>query len=375
MKIAWVLAGGLHPSGREEMTPALFHLLQRLAQQHAVHAFTLRHLSQPTSYRLQGVQVHDLGRPGDGAAFRRWGELRALLKAIARHGPFDLLHGFQADPGVLAALAARRLRVPSIVTCASGEFVDIADIDYGMQRSLRARLLVATACRLATRVHVSTRFMQSLAEQRGYRVERIPIGVDVTAFAAGTRVDGPPWKLLNVASLNRVKDHTTLLEAVAIAARDVDIRLDVVGEDTLDGAMQRYARELQIADRVAFHGYLPNAELPPLYQAAHLYVHSARHEAAAVVFLEAAASGLPIVSTRVAYAADWAPDGAVAVPPRDARALARAIVGTLRDAPLRARLAATARAFTQQHDVDWTARERGALYGWLGAGPVAESAR
>ena len=366
MKIAWVLAGGLHPSGREQMTPAILHLLARLAQHHEVHAFTVRHLPEPATYTLHGVHVHDLGRPRDHGAFGRWSESRPLLAAMTTQGPFDVVHGYQADPGILAAWAGRRFGIPSIVTCDSGEFVSLPEIGYGMQRSLRTRALVAAACRLATRVHVTSQFMESLATAHGHHPVRIPFGVDVSALKRDdTAPEAPPWKLLNVASINRVKDHRTLIDAVAIAARDADVHLDLVGEDTLGGAMQEHARAPSVTDRVTFHGYRAFDDLPAFYRAAHLYVQSSRHEAAGAVFLEAAAADLPIVSTRVGYAADLAPSGAVVVEAANPHSLARAIVETLSNAPLRARLAASARAFAEEHDVDWTARELAKLHASL----------
>ena len=366
MRIAWVLAGGLHPSGREQMTPAIFHLLDRLARRHDVHAFTVRHLPEATSYVLRGIRVHDLGRPRERGSVGRWSESKALLGAMGEHGPFDVVHGYQADPGVLAAWAGRRLRVPSVVTCDSGEFVALPYVEYGMQRSLRTRALVAAACRLATRVHVATWFMEELAHGRyGPRVVCIPIGVDVDALAGSVAREGPPWKLLNVASINRVKDHRTLIDAVARAAGKLDVRLDIVGEDTLGGTVQDYVTKCGLADRVAFHGYRPFDELPAFYRAAHLYVHSSRHEAAGAVFLEAAAARLPIVSTRVGYASDLAQEGARVVETAHPRALARAIVETLRGPQKRVRMAATAHAFAVQHDVDWTARQLETLYASL----------
>lgn len=165
-----------------------------------------------------------------------------------------------------------------------------------------------------------------------------------------------------MASLNRVKDHATLVEAVAIAAREIDVRLDLVGEDTLSGAVHAHAARLGIVDRVAFHGFRPSDELPAFYDAAHVYVQASRHEAGGAAILEAAASGLPIVGTSVGYVAELAPDAAVAVPRGDAAALARAIVEALRNPDLRSRLATRARAFAVAHDVDWTATQLERLY-------------
>jgi glycosyltransferase involved in cell wall biosynthesis len=244
-------------------------------------------------------------------------------------------------------------------------------IQYGMQRSLRTRALVAAACRLATCVHVTTWFMETLAYSRRYRIVCFPIGVDVDAFSGGCMpIDGPPWKLLNVGSINRVKDQRTLLDAIAIVRdRGVDVHLDVVGEDTLGGALQEYAKE-RVPTRVTFHGYRAFDELPAFYRAAHLYVHSSRHEAAGAVFLEAAAAGLPIVSTRVGYASDFdslpsARRAAHTVRAAHPPALARAIIDTLQDRSLRLQLAATAHAFAQEHDVHWTTQQFEKLYASL----------
>ena len=88
MKIALVLTGGLHPSGREQVIPVWLWLLERLASRHIVHAFTLRHLAEPVTYPLAGATVHDLGRPTG-----RWAQWQSLRQSLVRHGPFDVIHG------------------------------------------------------------------------------------------------------------------------------------------------------------------------------------------------------------------------------------------------------------------------------------------
>jgi glycosyltransferase involved in cell wall biosynthesis len=364
MRIGFVVKGGLHPSGRREVTPVLLALLERLATRHEVHAYTTHHLAEPCTYQLRGVTVHDLGRPGGTGRLARWWQWRALRAALAKEEPYDVFHGFWVDPGgLLAAFAGRRLRVPAVVTCSGGEFSALDDIAYGMQRTLLGRALVATACRGATAVHLPTDYMAHLAAQRGYAASCIAIGTDLAALPQpAVRLDGPPWNLLQIASLNRVKDHATLIDAIAIARREADLRVDLVGEDTLNGTVQAYAARAGVADRVTFHGYLAFDQLPPFFRAAHLYVQSSRHEASGAAVMEAAASGVPIVGTRVGYVADWDGERAVAVDPGDAAALAGAIVATLRDRDRRARLAAGARAFATSHDVEWTAARFEELY-------------
>jgi glycosyltransferase involved in cell wall biosynthesis len=204
--------------------------------------------------------------------------------------------------------------------------------------------------------------MESLARAHGVAPVRIPIGIDASQWPAARPAEGPPWRLLQVASLNRVKDQTTLVRAIARVRRQVDIRLDLVGEDTLDGRLAHEAAAVGIADLVRFHGFVPHHRLPAFYRAAHLYVQTSLHEGGGVSVLEAAASGVPIVGTPVGYVNDWAPDAALTVPAGDAEALAEAIARAIASPESGRTHAARARAFVVEHDLDVTARALTDLY-------------
>jgi glycosyltransferase involved in cell wall biosynthesis len=349
MRVALVVTGGVDRSGRERVIPALLSFIERQA----------RHHERPCTYPLLGATVDDLGRP---RGLRR--QYAALVRALRHQGRFDVIHGYWALPGGLAAaLAGRRLGIPSVVTLDSGEFVSDPEIEYGLQRSWRHRLAVSATLRLASRLTVCTGHMRVLARAHGVEPAVLPLGVDTTRFTATDRLPGPPWRLLHAASLNPVKDQRTLLHAFRhVLDRVGDAHLDIAGEDTLGGAIQDIARQLGIDRHVTFHGVQPTEALVGLYQRAHLFVLSSRHEAGAVVVLEAAACGVPTVGTAVGYLADWTPDRAITVSPRDPRALGEAIVGALSNPARLADIAAAARAWTLAHDAEWTAREFDRLY-------------
>jgi glycosyltransferase involved in cell wall biosynthesis len=260
-------------------------------------------------------------------------------------------------------MAGRRLGIPSLVTLDSGEFVALPDIGYGLQLRLRHRLALALTVRLATGLTVCSRYQERLARASGATPALVPMGVDVERFRPAARIDGPPWRLLHVASLNPVKDQLTLIGALRqLVALGLAVHLDIVGEDTLDGAIADRAAQWDLATRVTFHGFQPSDALVGLYQRADLFVLSSRHEAANVAVLEAAACGLATAGTHVGYLADWSPDRAVAVAPGDPLALAGGIAGLLADPSRRDRLAAAARAWTLAHDADWTAMQFDRLY-------------
>jgi glycosyltransferase involved in cell wall biosynthesis len=364
MKIAVVVTGGLHPSGRDQVVPSWLTLFSELARTHEIHAFALRHLPQARTYQLLGFTVHDLGRPSAAFGLTRWAQARALSRALSAHGPFDLIHGLWGDPaGQLAVRTARGMGVPSLVSMDSGEFVSIPEIDYGSQRTARGRKAIHDACG-ASRIHVCTQFMANQAAQHGVQPTVIPL----TSVGSATPGRKPRFDskkaltLLQVASLSRVKNQRMLIDALAVVRQSIETRLDLVGEDTLGGELQRHAMERGVADHVRFLGFVRQDRLAAIFADADLYVQSSLHEAAGVSVLEAAASGLPITGTRVGYVADWAADRALAVEAIDAPSIARAILALHAD-PLRTRaMAAKAQAWALEHHASWVADRFAALY-------------
>jgi glycosyltransferase involved in cell wall biosynthesis len=364
MKIAFIVAGGFDRSGRERVAPALVWLVGALARRHDVHVFVLDYYPEPASYELVGATVHDLGRPRGVRGTRRLGMPRRLAAALTANGPFDVLHAYQGMPaGWAAASVANAVAAPLVITLDSGELVRHDDIFYGLQRRFVDRRAVAKLLRTARTLTVGTAFMQDIAARFGVRPIVVPIGVDASVFPRADRTDGPPWRLIRVASLNRVKDYPTLLHALStLTAHLPDVHLDIVGEDTLGGETQSLADRLGVASRVTFHGAQPSEHVARLYAAAHVNVVSSRHEAACTSVLEAAATDLPTAGTAVGYVADWMPALAVGVPVGDPAALSEAIANLLMDKPRRDSIAARAHAWALEHDSEWTARQFERIY-------------
>ncbi|MGH8211817.1 MAG: glycosyltransferase, partial [Rhodanobacteraceae bacterium] len=166
-----------------------------------------------------------------------------------------------------------------------------------------------------------------------------------------------PARLIHVASLNRVKDQTTLLHALAaVAETGMDFRMDVVGVDTLDGEVQRLAQSLGLEQQVCFHGFKTQSDLRPMMEAADLLVMSSRHEAGPLVVLEAAVAGVPTVGTAVGHIAEWSPSAALAVPLANPARLAHAICLLLANEDCRLYLARAAQGRALLEDADFTAR-------------------
>jgi glycosyltransferase involved in cell wall biosynthesis len=368
VKLAIVVPGGVARVPGEGWIPALHWLIDRLARRHEVHVVSLAGAPRPERYAFLGATVHHAGARGAAP--------RALAAILAEHrrGRFDVLHAFWASPpGLVAAAAGKLLRRPVLLHVAGGELVALPDIGYGHGISRRGRLWTRLALAGAARITAASAPMLEAIRAAGHAAVRVPLGVDLERWppaAPRARAPGAPVRLVHVASLNRVKDQTTLLHAARrLLERGLDFRLDVAGGDTLDGAIQALARDLRLAERVCFHGYLPQERLRPVVLAADVLWLSSRHEAGPLAVLEAAVLGVPTVGTAVGHVAEWAPRAAVAVPVGDADALARETELLLGDEARRLRLAAEAQRRALECDADWTARRLETLYHELAGGP------
>ena len=181
----------------------------------------------------------------------------------------------------------------------------------------------------------------------------VPLGIELGRFAADhstaaqslRRQLGAPL-LLFVGRLRYYKGLQYLLQALKELP---DAHLAVVGTGPMGTAWQALAAELGVGERVHFLGEVPDARLPVYYQAADCFVLPAceRSEAYGLVQIEAMASGLPVICTELGTGTTFVNvhgETGLVVPPRDARALARACREILAAPERRRRLGAQGRA-------------------------------
>jgi glycosyltransferase involved in cell wall biosynthesis len=192
------------------------------------------------------------------------------------------------------------------------------------------------------------------------RVSVVEPGVVLGEAAPGSS-DGL-IRLLSVGSLIHRKGYDVLLRALA-PLRGHAWRLDCVGSPDRDLTEARAIRalcdRLGLADQVSFWGTESDARLAARYRTADLFVLATRFEGYGMVFSEALAHGLPIVSTTAGAVPDTVPAGAgLLVPPEDPVALRAALERLMHDRDLRRRLAAG--AWAQGHRLpNWADAARG----------------
>ena len=237
-----------------------------------------------------------------------------------------------------------------------GELARIPDIGYGAALGRGGRWTVGVSFRGADLVTAgSSTALAAILERRPERpVALLPLGVDTTVFrpadpaeaeTADAERAGRPARqtILFAGSLEPVKDPAAMLRVFGRLASDrPGLDLVLVGDGRLRPGLEASIAGTALAGRVRFAGQLRRDEMPALYRSATVLAVTSRHEGQSMVAVEAAASGLPVVGTRVGVLPDLG-DGATTVPVGDEAGLADALAAVLDDPGRAARMAAAGR--------------------------------
>lgn len=143
---------------------------------------------------------------------------------------------------------------------------------------------------------------------------------------------GSPWPSLEtpsfaaVARLEPVKGLDLLLPALTRSpGLGVPWRLNVYGEGPDSGDLKRQARQLGLAERVCFRGFV--ASLDEIWRENHCLISASRDEGLPTVMIEALLYGRPVIATQVGAAEEWIEEGKTGFicAPHSVEALALAI--------------------------------------------------
>jgi len=197
------------------------------------------------------------------------------------------------------------------------------------------------------------------------RVQVVPLGTEPNQFRPGIDarevrrrygLEGSPW-LLTVARLEWHKGIDTMIRALpAIRAIHPGVRYAVAGTGPRGDELARIAGQAGVHHAVKFLGFVPDRDLPALYNAADLYIGVSRYhellaEGFGISLVEAQASGVAVVAGRSGGVADAVHDGetGVLVDPESPAAVAVAVNRLLTDEPLRRRMGAAGRTAVETY--------------------------
>jgi glycosyltransferase involved in cell wall biosynthesis len=263
-----------------------------------------------------------------------------LVRLFARWKPDVILAFFGVPAGVVVMIAKMLYKIPYVVSLRGGDVPGFRPYDFGMYHKLVAPLLRRVWKNAASIVanSIGLRMLAVKFEHR-FPIFIIPNGVDVARFTSPADRRWDPPHLLFVGRLVHQKGLDLLFPALG-KLTDLPWELTVIGDGPQRGLLEGLAARLSIADRVRFAGWQRGADLDCHYRESNLFILPSRHEGMPNVVLEAMASGLPVLATRIAGSEELVLPGMTGelVAPENKTALEEALRPLLMDASLRRRL-------------------------------------
>ncbi len=152
---------------------------------------------------------------------------------------------------------------------------------------------------IANSLHTLSYYQKHVSFIPKENIRLIQYGFNFSRFNKGTnrkKIDSlSKLKLLNVGSFQEKKNQLFIVEiANVLRARGLDFEINLIGDGLNFNKVSTAIKDNNLEKYVFLHGILDNVE--DWYNNSHLYLHTAWYEPFGLVFLEAMASGLPVIT-------------------------------------------------------------------------------
>ncbi|MEN2418667.1 glycosyltransferase family 4 protein [Streptomyces rimosus] len=288
---------------------------------------------------------------------------RTATALLRRHGCSSVWFGAAAPLGLMAP-ALRRAGARRIVATTHGHEAGWAQLPAS--RQLLRRIGEGTDTITYLGEYTRSRIAAALTPAAAGRMVQLPPGVDEKTFHPGSGGDEVRARLglaerpvvVCVSRLVPRKGQDTLIEAMPrILAEVPDAVLLIVGGGPYEKQLHALAVEKGVADSVRFTGSVPWEELPAHYGAGDVFAMPCRTrrggldvEGLGIVYLEASATGLPVVAGDSGGAPDAVLDGETGyvVPGGSPTVAAERVIALLKDPEARRRMGERGRAWVEE---------------------------
>jgi len=272
-------------------------------------------------------------------------ELRALLAVLGeRHA--RLLHIFFGHIAVHLLPLIRAWKHPSIVSFHGADVM--VDMNKPAYREATLEMLDAVTLALVRSESLRRALIDLGCDPQKIEIHRTGIPLEEFPFRQRAIPKNGEWQFVQAGRLIEKKGLPITLRAFSIFLKQYpNASLTIAGEGPLLAELQNLARELKIAERVSFTGFVSQEQLREIYYRSHIFLHPSQtgrdgnQEGIPNSMLEAMATGLPVFATEHGGIPEAIENGVsgVLVPERDEEGLARALLNAAQDPSLLSRIA------------------------------------
>jgi glycosyltransferase involved in cell wall biosynthesis len=291
---------------------------------------------------------------GDGARQRALKDASARVAEALLHGISEgrvarpdlwfSYHVYYKSPDWIGPVVARALQIPYL----------IAEGSHAPKRAGGPWALghegTTAALQAADRLLAMTAFDRFCLDQIAPgRVRDLKPFIDVSHFSSLSRLGrgGPAGKGCSLVTVGTMRDERKRASYALLAAAMREAFLPMTLHVAGDGPMRAAIEAMFAGLDVTFHGMVPAEAIPAFLAQGDAFAWPGIGEAYGLVFLEAQASGLPVIACRDRGVPDAVREGETALlsAPGDVGAYAANLQRMARDVALRERVGAAARAF------------------------------
>jgi glycosyltransferase involved in cell wall biosynthesis len=269
---------------------------------------------------------------------------------------FDLVHFLAQGDGSMFASCPSIVSVMDTVSISAKElYTPHQRLKHNIANSIVHRILKNSCRIIAISGHTKKDVMKYFAIPPE-KIRVIPLAADRLFFQKWTTFDylrirsrfGLPENfLLYVGGIDPRKNVELLFKALKLILEENPKRcplLAFAGDIVHQREYPQLKKSLQtlgIGDHIRFLGYVPEKELPLLYQASSIFIYPSRYEGFGLPVLQAMAAGTPVITTKLSSIPEVAGDSVLYIDPDKPVELARAIIEVFSNQSLRSSLAAS----------------------------------
>lgn len=280
------------------------------------------------SYEKDGVKVFELSLPL-GIYRRALPFLQCLLvrlyeKAVKSFGKPDIIHAHFYSIAAIASILKRKFKIPLVVTEHSSKLnrniLEISGLDVKL-----ARKAYQNADRV---VAVSNALARNLKNNLNVDAVVIHNIVDVSRFQYVKRTQKSGFTFISIGNLIELKGFDLLVEAFTEAFKDdKSVKLNIVGAGPEKEKLQHIVNQYDLNNNIVLLDEVGRDKLKVLYPESDAFVLASKSETFGVVFIEAMATGLPVIATDCGGPSDFVNEqNGYLIPVNDKKSLVDALM-------------------------------------------------
>lgn len=239
---------------------------------------------------------------------------------IKKHGKPEIIHAHFSGIGFMATILKDQMRVPLVIT-EHGSNINKPHLNK--KRKKRAIEAYKNSDRL---ISVSSNLGNIIQNHFNIKSEIVHNIVDTNSFNFVKRDGGEIFNYISVGNLIQGKGFNTLINAFYKAGFGENVKLIIIGDGPEYNNLQKQISDLDLNNKVQLLGFMEREDISKVMHKSNAFVLASRSETFGVVYIEALATGLPVIATSCGGPEDFINNqNGILVPVDDINKLAKAL--------------------------------------------------